>query len=157
LAYESSLFDENIKSELRTVLNVKDASSSSEKKYSIVILYLLDGLTDFAEYHVSKLIQSDPESPHALILKALLLLNKKGVKKSKISDVETAISSLNLSIALGGDLVLDEVTQLASIILYGYYKHNSIAVNSKLSGLISKLGEVEPPSGTLAALVTRFN
>ena len=157
LAHEFSLFDENVKSELRSVLDVQGAAASIEKTYSIVLLYLLDGLADLAEYHVSKLLQTNPETPQVFILKALLLLNKKGVKKSKISDVEAAISSLNLGIALGGDSVRDEVAQLASIIFHGYYKHNSISVNPKLSGLISKIGEMETPSGTLAALVTRFH
>ena len=156
LAYETSLFSAEIKDQLKKSLGDSSADTDADKEYAIVVLYLLEGLDDLAEHHLSLLVQAYPNSPKTLILRALFLLSKRGVRKSKLADVESAVSLLNLSASLGDEHIVPELSELGSIILRGYYQRNSITPNSKLLGLLDRLDPNNPTSETLATRITRF-
>lgn len=156
LAYETSLFSADIKSELKKSLGSPTTVSDTEKDYAIVVLYLLEDLADIAEHHLNLLVQANPNDPKTLILRALFLLSKRGVRKTKIADVESAVSLLNLAASLGDEHIGPELSELGNIIFYGYYQRNSIAPNKKLLGFLANLELKNPTSETLATRITSF-
>ena len=98
LSHESSFFDSSLKQSIRDKLESDQSyKNDPDAQVSLVILYLLEGLYDFAEITINDLSQNSPREPRYMILKAVISLAEKGVKKSKISKIEESIFPLSIS------------------------------------------------------------
>jgi hypothetical protein len=157
LAYESSLFDNTVKQALRDKLETSsNLLADVDAQVSLIILYLLDDLTDLAKLHLEELMKSNPREPKLFILRAATLLNERGLKRSRLSAVEEAVSLINLAAATGGENTANDVAEITNLIHNGYYKKNSINPNSKLSGLLEKVGVRDPKvDSILSSIIDR--
>jgi hypothetical protein len=78
-------------------------------------------------------MKSNPREPKLFILRAATLLNERGLKRSRLSAVEEAVSLINLAAATGGENTANDVAEITNLIHNGYYKKNSINKLTKIS------------------------
>ena len=154
LSHESSFFDSSLKQSIRDKLESDQSyKNDPDAQVSLVILYLLEGLNDFAEITINDLSQNSPREPRYMILKAVISLAEKGVKKSKISKIEESISYLNLALGFSSEKEVGEISELGTMIKKYYYDRAGMRINPKLNGLLGRVGTNEKEDSVLSSIL----
>jgi|TARA_B110000908_G_C10200857_1_gene425241 hypothetical protein len=141
LSHESSFFDGSLKQSIRERLESdKSYDDDPDAQVSLIVIYLLEGLTEMSEQIINQLSAISPREPRYMILKAVTTLSQRGIRKSKISKIEESVSLLNMAAGFSSEIAIGEIAELGTLIKKHYYERNGIRVHPKLHGLLGKVG-----------------
>ena len=150
LSHDSGLLSAAVKSEIKTRLQgIDDNSLDLVSETSLIVLFLLDGLTTVAEPRLTRLLATYPNDAGVIVLSTVSSLLERGISKTKIGVIDESISKLNLALSLDSDGTAQDVAFLLERIGADFYRKNGIKPNRKFLALAENLGGLVLHQNTL--------
>ena len=92
-----------------------------------------------ADTVIDKFLTNHPDNPRFLLLRSISALKSRGIRKTKLKDIEEIIGTLNVILGFDSETFAADVNVVADAIHHQFYQRNRIKPNATLVGLLDTL------------------